>query len=178
MPLKTRLRLPALVLIALFVVVVAAAAVLGSKSAQAQAEQPIAFNHSVHVEELGVPCLYCHSNAQRGQSAGLPTLEKCQGCHSQIDPGDSQALQDLARYAEENKPIQWVPVALQPDFVYFSHRPHVNAGLNCESCHGDVGQMTVAEPQGDMNMGWCLSCHKKLAPERFVKLSDCATCHK
>jgi len=178
MPLKKWLRPPVLVFITILVVISALTAVLGSKNAQAQTVQPIAFDHSVHVEDVGVPCLYCHSNAQRGQSAGLPTLEKCQGCHNQIDPGDSQALQDLARYAEGNQPIKWVPVALQPDFVYFSHRPHINAGLNCESCHGEVGQMTVAQPQGDQNMGWCLSCHKELAPENFVKLSDCATCHK
>jgi hypothetical protein len=69
-------------------------------------------------------------------------------------------------------------VAIQPDFVYFSHRPHVAAGLNCEQCHGDVSQMAEAEYQGDQNMGWCLSCHRQQAPEKQVKLTDCATCHK
>ncbi len=178
MPLKQWLRSPVLVFVSVLVVIGATTAFLGMKNAQAQDAQPIAFNHSVHVKDLGMSCLYCHSNAQRGQSAGLPTLEKCQGCHQQIDPGDNAALQDLARYAEGDRPIRWVPVAIQPDFVYFSHRSHVNAGLNCETCHGEVGSMTVAVPQGDQNMGWCLSCHKELAPEHFTKLSDCATCHK
>ncbi len=163
-----------LVVVAILLLV---AGVFGLQRTQAAPPQPIAFNHSVHVN-LGVQCLYCHSGALRGQTAGLPTISKCMGCHQQIDPGDNPGKQALMEYAQSGQPVEWVPVAMMPDFVYFSHRPHVNAGLNCETCHGDVSKMTVAEPQKDMNMGWCLACHKGLAPEHFVKLSDCATCHK
>jgi len=163
--------------VAVVAVLLLAAGFWGLKRTQAAPPQPIAFNHSVHVN-LGVQCLYCHSGALRGQTAGLPTIGKCMGCHQQIDPGDNPGKQALMAYAQSGEPVAWVPVAMQPDFVYFSHRPHVNAGLNCETCHGDVSKMTVAEPQKDQNMGWCLACHKGLAPEHFVKLSDCATCHK
>ncbi len=169
--------------------------------------QPLEFNHQRHVQDLGISCLYCHSNAQRGVSAGLPSLTKCMACHNSIEPktaaekrlhefaarkgqgqggpaegkgGPPEGRGLLRPYAMQDEPIPWVPVAMQPDFVYFSHRPHVNAGIACETCHGEVGQMTVAEPIKDQNMGWCLSCHKNMADdaEHFVKLSDCATCHK
>ncbi len=41
--------------------------------------------------------------------------------------------------------------------------------VTCETCHGDVTQMTVAEPQRGQNMGWCLGCHQKMStPEDFV----------
>jgi len=143
--------------------------------AQAAPAQPIAFNHSLHVG-LRIQCLYCHPGAIHTPVAGLPTLAKCMGCHNQIE-ANTPGKQKLAQYAETNTSIPWVPVAIQPDFVYFSHQPHIKFGLNCETCHGDVGSMTVAEPQPDHNMGWCLNCHQELAPERFVKLSDCATCH-
>lgn len=169
---KSRKWIVALVVLA----VLGVAAFVGYRVTQAVPEQPIAFNHQVHVG-LGVQCLYCHSNALRGQSAGLPTVSKCMGCHQQIQPRND-AQRKLYEYAEKGEPIPWVPVALQPDFVYFSHRPHLAAGLNCETCHGEVGQMTVAQPIKGQNMGWCLSCHKNLAPEHFTKLSDCATCHK
>ncbi len=140
--------------------------------------QPLEFNHQRHVQDLGMSCLFCHSNAQRGVSAGLPSLTKCMACHNNIEP-TTPALQTLQAYAEKGETIPWVPVAMQPDFVYFSHRPHVNAGVACETCHGEVGQMTVAEPIKNQNMGWCLSCHKNsVDAEHFVKLSDCATCHK
>jgi len=85
----------------------------------------------------------------------------------------------LQKYAENGEAIPWVPVAIQPDFVYFSHAPHVQRGISCQTCHGEVGQSTVAQPIKNQNMGWCLSCHKNMStPERFVQLSSCEACHK
>jgi hypothetical protein len=89
-------------------------------------------------------------------------------------------LPKLASYVQNNQPIPWVPVAQMPDFVHFMHRPHVAAGLNCETCHGDVSKMTVYENPQLMNMGWCLKCHREKAegnPELLTKLTDCSTCH-
>jgi hypothetical protein len=89
----------------------------------------------------------------------------------------------------------WVPVAQVPDFVHFTHRPHVAAGLNCENCHGDMTKVTIAENPQVMNMGWCLNCHKSRTEDNFqnnptgdtgvsaslaekrTKLTDCGTCH-
>jgi hypothetical protein len=68
-------------------------------------------------------------------------------------------------------------VAIMPDFVQFTHQPHVNAGLECKACHGDLASMTTAQPQRGMNMGWCLACHRQMRPENAVKLTDCGTCH-
>ena len=156
--------------------VLGAAAYFGVNAAQAAPPQPFPYVHSVHIQN-GVQCLFCHPGAIRGPSAGLPTMQKCQGCHANM-PVEKPALKAWADYVRKHNSIEWVPVAIQPDFVYFSHRPHVAAGLNCEQCHGDVSKMTVAEYQGDQNMGWCLSCHRQQAAEKQVKLTDCATCHK
>jgi len=140
--------------------------------------QPLPFNHQVHVQKLGLSCLFCHSNAAKGQSAGLPTTRRCMGCHAQIEP-KTEGERILRQYAKQNASIPWVPVAIMPDFVYFSHRVHVKAGLACERCHGEVGQSTIAPSLSKkQNMGWCLSCHKNLAPDHFTKLSACETCHK
>lgn len=138
-------------------------------------EQPIQFPHNVHVG-LGAQCLYCHPGAVSGPVAGLPSQSKCWGCHQQIKK-QSPELEKLAGFVSRREPIPWVPVAIQPDFVHFNHAPHIAAGLNCESCHGNLAAMTVAEPQKGQNMGWCLSCHQKMAPEKFTRLSDCSICH-
>ncbi len=150
----------------------------GINLTQAAPEQPIQFPHIIHLER-GVQCLYCHPGALRGPSPGLPTESKCWACHQQITVRNSE-IDKLINYVQNNKPIQWVPVAILPDFVYFSHRPHIAAGLNCENCHGEISQMTVAEPQ-KMNMGWCLGCHRSKFggdPVMLTKLTDCGTCHK
>ena len=155
-------------------------AAFGIYTTQTSPEQPIQFRHDIHVN-LGVQCLYCHPGALRGPSPGLPTQTKCWGCHQQIAKTDtSPRLAVLKDYVLNNRPIEWVPVAQVPDFVHFTHRPHIAAGLNCENCHGDMSKMEIAQNPQVMNMGWCLNCHKtRFAndPERLTKLTDCGTCH-
>jgi len=159
---------------------IAAAVVGGAFLTRAQVlaapEQPVAYSHRTHVE-AGVQCLYCHSSALRSSVAGIPSVQKCMGCHTEIAT-DSPALQEVAKYWERGEPIPWVRVNVQPDFVYFSHQPHLGAGLNCETCHGDVGRMTVARPAVKMDMGWCLDCHLKQPQEKVARLADCLACHK
>jgi hypothetical protein len=140
--------------------------------------QPLPFQHSTHVA-AGVTCLYCHPSATIGEVAGLPSTAKCMGCHASVQPQNPEAQQDidqLIAYWNEKKPIEWVKVNDQPDFVRFWHRPHLAAGVACESCHGDVSQMGYAESY-NLNMGFCLSCHNQQPPEKVTLLIDCATCH-
>ena len=131
--------------------------------------------HRTHVL-IGAQCQYCHPAVAFSAEAGLPSTDKCWGCHQQIER-QSEQLDILASYVESGEPIPWVPVALLPDFIHFNHLTHVDSGIACETCHGDVSQMTVAEPQTRWNMGWCLECHSRTGEENFVRLSDCATCH-
>lgn len=163
------------IMVAGVILVILVAGIVGLVVTQAAPPQPFPYTHMPHLER-GIPCVYCHSSALRGQSAGLPSKAKCMGCHNNIKP-ETELLQQLDEYAKTNENFEWVPVAIMPDFVYFSHQPHLNAGLECSKCHGDVDKMTAAQPQKYWNMGWCLDCHKKMAPDKFVKLSDCATCH-
>jgi len=148
---------------------------LGLREVQAAPPQPIQFKHSRH-EQVGIQCQYCHPGGSRGAAAGLPALSKCLGCHRHITARTAE-MEKITDFAESGRPREWVPVAIQPDFVRFSHQPHIKFGFDCQECHGDVGSMVVAEPQRNQNMGWCLSCHQEKAPERFEVLSDCATCH-
>ncbi len=161
--------------VGLVLLIILGGAVGGIYLTQQPPEQPIAFPHSLHVG-VGAQCTYCHPGVAWGPNAGLPGISKCWGCHQQVQK-KSPELEKLAGYVERNEPIPWVPVAIQPDFVHFNHQPHIAAGVECQTCHGDLTKMTVAEPQKGQNMGWCLSCHKQMAPENFVRLSDCATCH-
>ncbi len=164
------------VLIALLVIL--SGGVWGIAQTQTVPEQPIQFPHNLHVG-LGIQCLYCHPGALRGPSPGIPTETKCWGCHQQI-PIQGTELPKLADYVKNNKPINWVPVAMVPDFVHFNHRPHIAAGLNCEDCHGNVAKETVYQNPQVMNMGWCLNCHRQKAannPVLYTKLTDCGTCH-
>ena len=152
--------------------------VIGIRQTQIPPPQPLQFPHDQHIS-VGIPCLYCHSGALRGDTAGLPSVALCNGCHQQTKKTNLET-DKLAGYVKNSEQINWVPVALLPDFVYFSHSPHIATGINCENCHGEVGQMAVAVPQ-KMNMGWCLNCHiarSRTNPILRTKLTDCVTCHK
>lgn len=143
---------------------------------RAAPEQPIAFNHQIHAQ-AGLQCLFCHTQALRSDIAGIPSMQKCMGCHT-IIAVDNPAVQALASYWERGEPIPWIRVSKQPEFVYFSHQAHLGAGQNCETCHGDVGQMAVTRAVVKMDMGWCLDCHSKQDEARVPRLEDCLTCHK
>lgn len=155
-------------------------AMYGISLTQSSPEQPIQFPHNRHVA-LGVQCLYCHPGALRGSSPGLPTQTKCWGCHQQLAITKTSALlKPLVEAVENSRPIEWVPVAQVPDFVHYRHRPHIAAGLNCETCHGDFSKMTIYENPQLLNMGWCLDCHRERSEddaELRARLIDCGTCH-
>jgi len=170
-------------------------AAYGISVTQKAPDQPIPFPHKLHVG-LGVQCLYCHPGALRGPSPGLPTETKCWGCHQQLEiTKTSEKLAPLRDAIANHTSLVWIPVAQVPDFVHFTHRPHIAAGLNCENCHGDVSKMTVYENPQVLNMGWCLNCHRArtennltnnpnndpavaaMLAEKRTKLTDCGTCH-
>lgn len=67
----------------------------------------------------------------------------------------------------DGKPIEWVRIHKLPDYVYFNHSAHVNRGISCQSCHGDVNKMEVVYQAQSLSMAWCLDCHR--APENNLR---------
>ena len=52
-------------------------------------EQPINFSHKIHAGQNGINCVYCHTSAEKGKSAGIPSLNVCMNCHSYVEEGPS-----------------------------------------------------------------------------------------
>jgi len=119
-------------------------------------EQPIAFSHELHAGTLRIPCQYCHSGADKSRHAGIPSVDLCMGCHK-VTRIDRPAIQKLTRIANSGEPLPWQRVHTLPDHVFFDHRPHVNAGIACQSCHGEVQTMKVLTREMGMRMGNCLA---------------------
>lgn len=166
-------------LILLVVVVAAAGGIFFLSRAVAAPPQPLPFQHNKHVA-AGASCLYCHPGATDGPVAGLPSTAKCMGCHDSVqpkDPADQKDIDQLIQTWNAKQPVAWVKVTSMPGFVYFNHRPHIAAGVPCESCHGNVSSMDYAQSY-NLNMGFCLNCHRQQAPEKVTALIDCATCHR
>lgn len=137
-------------------------------------EQPIHFSHKIHAGDFEVPCMYCHVQARRSISAGVPSVSKCVGCHSQVATERPQ-IRKLMTFWENQQPIPWIKVHDLPDFVHFPHKRHVAAEVECQTCHGPVEKMDVINREAPLKMGWCLECHKEREVENGL---DCWTCHK
>jgi hypothetical protein len=128
--------------------------------------QPVPFSHALHVGQLGMDCRYCHSFVEVGGPANIPTTQTCMNCHSQVKK-DSSKLAAVRESWETGKPIPWVKIHQAPDYVYFNHSVHVNRGVSCQSCHGNINRMEVVYHAEPHSMGWCLECHRN--PEKHIR---------
>ncbi|MEZ5405618.1 MAG: cytochrome c3 family protein [Verrucomicrobiia bacterium] len=129
-------------------------------------QQPVNFEHAIHVNQLGMDCRYCHVGVETSPNSTIPTTQTCMNCHKQVKK-DSPALAAVRESWETGKPIPWVRIHQVPDYVYFNHAAHVNRGVSCVSCHGQVNQMRVMYQDQPQSMSWCLECHR--SPEKKIR---------
>lgn len=136
-------------------------------------KQPIEFPHNTHVEK-GLACTeYCHEAVTKGPQAGLPSVNTCLICHAAIAT-DKPRIQQITQMQEKGLDLNWQRVyGYSPlAHVRFNHAPHIRANVECATCHGDIAHQTVAQRNVNLNMGYCVNCHReKNAP------NDCLTCH-
>jgi hypothetical protein len=180
--------------------------------ADAALEQPIQFSHNVHADMLGMQCEFCHSEARKSIHAGVPPTQTCMNCHTYVKT-DSPEIKKVHNFycgqdkcpptetGENGQPIPWQKTHDLPDFVHFAHNRHVQAGVQCTECHGQVQLQGMKAPgeeyalatpvmvrESTLQMGWCINCHGshpsvdenygEKADLRRAELRDCWTCHK
>ena len=135
-------------------------------------EQPIAFTHKAHLAK-GLVCQNCHVGVDTGAEPRIPNVSFCMTCHIAIDT-NNPVIKQVAAYQARGEDIPWQRVYdFEPEYhVRFNHAPHIRAGVNCSTCHGDMTQATVARRTVNLTMGFCVTCHRQ------EKVSvDCVTCH-
>lgn len=160
-------------------------------------DQPIAFAHTTHVQQLGLDCTFCHRTVTEEKAAGIPPVEQCMFCHRIVGEGLPE-VEKLRDFFERGDPIDWVRVHRLPDHVRFVHEAHItfftqdeniSASQVCSICHGDVASMTKVKQVRSLKMGDCVDCHRNVT--RAVKgtvlqgtigsnvsaPTDCTTCH-
>lgn len=138
--------------------------------------QPIPFPHIVHAGQFEIDCQYCHFSAERSVDAGIPPVKTCIGCHTLVagrTESAQAAIQQVRDYDARGEAIPWTRIYKIADHAHFPHVRHINAGVDCTECHGQVQEMGVIEEVAQpLVMGWCVTCHR----ERDVS-TDCTVCH-
>jgi hypothetical protein len=140
-------------------------------------EQPIRFPHPLHAAgNLKMNCLYCHYTANKSPDPGLPAVGTCMGCHMVVRT-DKPEIKKLATFWNNKQPVPWIRIHKLPEYVHFPHMRHVNAGVTCQTCHGQIQTMTQVYQANDINMGWCVNCHIGRSNPPLKARYDCAVCH-
>ena len=153
---------------------------------------PVDFSHKVHADKAGAKCEDCHAFREDGSFAGIPSLDKCSGCHAAAMGATAAEKHFIDQYVTPQREPQWSSYARQPENVFFSHAAHVKLGnVPCESCHGSMGTSDHLPPfQEDrisgysrdiwgregrpaMTMHDCIACHRQ-----HQRVDSCLDCHK
>lgn len=138
-------------------------------------EQPVQFNHKLHISDLEMDCTDCHRYVLQNRKATLPDKEVCKECHEE-PLGESSEEQKLVALLKSDKELDWKRIYVLPKHVYFSHFRHVTLGqIACATCHGDM--KTLTQPPEDpavdiIDMDHCMDCH-----EQENVNNDCLACH-
>jgi hypothetical protein len=133
--------------------------------------QPIPYSHKTHLA-LGLDCKTCHKNPEPGNLMTFPATSTCMSCHLTVAT-QKPAIQKLTALAKSGQPIPWVRVYMVTQGVNWTHRKHLDAGIKCETCHGQVAELAaMSQVTSVTSMGVCINCHKL-----YNAPTVCQTCH-
>ncbi|HLX59853.1 MAG TPA: cytochrome c3 family protein [Planctomycetota bacterium] len=139
----------------------------------------VPFNHKVHVIGEEIKCDICHKTAAKEAAAGMPTFKSCNKCHEGIDakkPPERSIQKFLVDGKAEFSHVTQL-VSIAPDTIKFSHKTHVDAKLQCTTCHKGIDVSTTLIPSKiKLTMNQCIDCHSKQHVGENVS-NNCQICH-
>ena len=151
-------------------------------------QQPIDFNHEMHMELVDNGCESCHFFREDGTYSGVPKLAQCIDCHEEVQGDSEHEAVFVEEYVSKGQEVPWLIYSRQPDCVFFSHAAHVKlAKMDCVTCHGHIGESTSLKPY-EYNIitgysrdiwGKNLENYLGLKTNTYdrMKMNDCAACH-
>ena len=138
-------------------------AVIAATPLAAETLDRIIVPHDIHLEN-DVECADCHDGIESSANAfetHFPDMDVCADCHD-VDEDDTCA----SCHTDEDTAGEWV----RPKFgaLLFPHAAHVEAGMDCAECHGDLSAGQPVIP----TKAQCRECH-----ETADNYADCRMCH-
>ncbi len=150
-------------------------------------DQPIQFSHKTHTgDNVGLTCKDCHTYDSDGRFHGIPSIEKCESCHSQTIGISAEEAKLVRDYIKTGREIPWIVYSRQPENVYFPHATHTRlARLDCQACHfGHEYTETLRQARFSRISGYSIDVFGKSiinAPSTTspgMRMDDCTGCHQ
>lgn len=158
--------------------------------------QPIAFSHRLHAGEMQVPCLYCHSGAERSRHAGIPSATVCMNCHRMVTAarGAVREEEDLSK-EEKREPRLIVSPVLETLFDAVGYAPDAKGLMQRDPAQPqtpiawvkvhNLPDFVYFDHRRHVNIGVaCETCHGPVQTmERVRQVQDlsmgwCVNCHR
>lgn len=139
----------------------------------------IQFNHASHFKESN--CATCHKTQSGGGMdipSGADAHATCFQCHTPEKIVGDKNLGSCATCHQPGTPERAVDTTKTIGFN-FNHANH--SGLNCNTCHNDLGGNNMSAPTVAMHSQVagqsCASCHNGGQAFGAKTFSDCRSCH-
>lgn len=142
---------------------------LGYYSISAGEKRSLVFSHRLHVDDIGIECLDCHTTipgSKKATDKNLPGHDQCFECHDNdtatqeckvchIDPDNPEELENPVRE------------------FYFDHSFHIEEqNLECDNCHRGLEKVDYAQKENLPVMEQCFKCHDDATASK-----KCESCH-
>jgi c(7)-type cytochrome triheme protein len=132
------------------------------------------FSHKLHVIDQELKCFVCHKTAEKADLAGMPTMKNCTKCHEGID-AKKPPEKRIDLFLKDGFPV-WTSVTAIPQEVKFSHKTHIDAKVECATCHNGIEQSKEVTNRLRVDMKACIDCHVQTKVGGAV--DNCYVCHR
>ncbi len=133
------------------------------------AKPTITFDHSKHINEVGVGCATCHPDGA-ADLPDMPGMDTCKECHEGVSApaGSSQCY--TCHTDKDYKIVRTRDLIKRQGLHGFVHKQHMQAAQKCTQCHTQILKSTNSSNNNYPVMSNCTSCHS-------TSSNECSMCH-
>jgi len=146
---------------------IALAFALAAANQEGQSADYIIFPHELHVEDLEISCMDCHTTitaSTKSSDHNIPTMDDCGTCHDVEDVDNCGLCHSNADEPSGSSPLL--------RGIEFDHSKHDGDDFQCHVCHGSSESSEkryIQVPSKPL----CMRCHDGESASW-----DCALCHE
>lgn len=153
--------------------------------------QPVAYSHRLHAGELAIECRFCHSAAEHGKHAGIPSGDVCLKCHKFVTSSYDVLQAELKKADKEQRKPQVIvsdEIRRLYDFLKIQNPQDVptdpTAGIPWIRVH-NLPDYVAFDHRSHVAAGVsCQKCHGAIESMERVRQTEslsmgwCVNCHR